>query len=356
MTKENLRIEVVSSSKIWLSSMSQVSRAAICVALSNHYTSVRVRLVDNLSDLEVLVASKPDLVFLGMSFVPVGKELGLQESNKVWISQYFDDHGIAYTGSSVRAYQLEQNKALAKQCVLDAGLQTAPFFVIKQTEAQISQPVGLKYPLFIKPVNRGGGVGIGSDSVANDFEQLQTKVRAIATNYQADSLVEECLPGREFSVAILKNEYDQKMMIMPIELTVQPDKNGMRILGKRVKSSNLEVAAKVTDKIIKQQIETLAIEVFNALGGRDYGRIDIRLDKFGTPQFLEANLIPSLISGYGSFPKAFMLNIGMGYEQMVLSIARLGLARNENVPEGQNLLATESIAVLPTLEAAFEVA
>jgi len=64
------------------------------------------------------------------------------------------------------------------------------------------------------------------------------------------------------------------------------------------------------------------------LGARDYGRIDIRLDATGTPHFLEANLIPSLISGYGSFPKACVMNIGLEYEPMIMRIANLGLSRN----------------------------
>jgi hypothetical protein len=57
------------------------------------------------------------------------------------------------------------------------------------------------------------------------------------------------------------------------------------------------------------------------------------LDKTGTPQFLEANLIPSLISGYGSFPKACVLNIDLDYEPMILSIVRLALMRRLNLRE-----------------------
>lgn len=77
-------------------------------------------------------------------------------------------------------------------------------------------------------------------------------------------------------------------------------------------------------------MSTLALASFHALGARDYGRIDIRLDSDGVANFLEANLIPSLISGYGSFPKACELNIGLEYEPMIISITELGLIRNLN--------------------------
>ena len=115
---------------------------------------------------------------------------------------------------------------------------------------------------------------------------------------------------------------------MPIELVATPDDNGVRMLSKQVKHNNEEQVSEITDENIKQKVTTLAINAFKALGARDYGRIDIRLDKHGTPHFLEANLIPSLISGYGSFPKACLLNMGLSYEDMMLHITRLGLVRN----------------------------
>ena len=83
---------------------------------------------------------------------------------------------------------------------------------------------------------------------------------------------------------------------MPIELIAPQDKNGCRILTSKVKSSNIEKASLVYDDDVKSKVMTLALNVFLALGARDYGRIDIRLDSAGIPNFLEANLIPSLIS------------------------------------------------------------
>jgi hypothetical protein len=45
------------------------------------------------------------------------------------------------------------------------------------------------------------------------------------------------------------------------------------------------------------------------------------------PHFLEVNLIPSLIEGYGSFPKAYALNLGLDYETMLTHIVQLALNR-----------------------------
>ena len=114
---------------------------------------------------------------------------------------------------------------------------------------------------------------------------------------------------------------------MPIELIAPQDKFGMRILGRNVKNSNKECVKKIIEKKLEYRIKKLAINAFHSLGARDYARIDIRLDTQGNPHFLEANLIPSLIQGYGSFPKACLLNINMDYEVMILHIVKLAFIR-----------------------------
>ncbi len=332
MLKINQRIEIVSSANPSLSSMSDESRQALRAVLAAHYSSVVITLVNNLADLEALVARKPDLVFLGMKFIPQNTFLNLLDPHKIWLGQYLEAHGISYTGSGHLAHRLELNKHLAKQRVLANGLKTSAFKVIRRLALTI-EDTDLSYPLFVKPTNRGGGLGIDSQSVVHNFEQLKSKVNGIAAQHQSDSLVETYLPGREFSVAILKDEATDDFMVMPIELVTEPDEQGVRILSDAVKTSNQEVAMLVEVGDVRNKVCQLALSVFHALGARDYGRIDIRLDESGLPHFLEANLLPSLISGYGSFPKACSLNISLSYEAMVLAIVALALARTTAEPE-----------------------
>ena len=355
MIKINKHIEIVSSDYSWLSSMSARSRDAAFSVLAKNYAKVGISIVNNLSELEDLIDLKPDLVFLGMEFVPVDLALRLQDTDKIWISKYLEEHGIAYTGSDQMAHELERNKPLAKQRVLDAGLKTLPYYIARQNQEQTWNDLRLKFPLFVKPTNRGGGLGIDSDSKVHNVVELESKVRSIASRLESDSLIEEYLDGREFSVAILKNMYTDEFLVMPIELITKPDSHGERVLGSKVKSSNTELALKITDNILKSKVTTLAIDAFQALGARDYGRIDIRLDDTGTPYFLEANLIPSLISGYGSFPKACALNINMNYESMILNIVELGLARN--LTDAENALKPYiiPISVLPDFETTLNV-
>jgi D-alanine-D-alanine ligase len=326
----NKHIEIVSSTVAGLSSMSRSSREGVFDVLSAHYSDVRITLVNNISDLRALVERCPDLVFLGMGFIPSNPDLGQNDPVKIWLSEYLDKNGVAYTGSPKSARLLENNKPLAKQCVIDAGLSSSRFFVTKRDQPLAREDISLNYPLFIKPANQGGGKGIDTLSVAHNFLEAERKVSLINDQLKTNSLIEEYLPGREFSVAILKNDSSNAFSVMPIELVAELDKNGDRMLSKAVKSSNNEVVSEVVDPLMKAKVCRLALGAFKALGARDYGRIDIRLDLDSKAFFLEANLIPSLIDGYGSFPKACLINSGLSFSDMILTITRLGLIRNTN--------------------------
>lgn len=320
-------IEIVSSTTIELSSMGQKPREAIQTILRQYYSKVGITIVNNLSDLESLVAKKPDLVFLGMKFIPCNPRLGFADPDRIWLSDYLTERGITCTGSSSFSHQLELDKSLAKQHVLNAGLQTSPFYVAQMHKTLYRHDIQLNYPLFIKPVDRGGGDGVDSKSFARNFSEVQEKVASITSSIGSNSIIEEYLPGREISVAILKDEHSPHYSAMPIERIVPSDKKGLKILSPEIKHADAGLSVAVTDLNVKTKVTTLAIDAFHALRAREYGRIDIRLDKDGTPTFLEANLLPSLIDGYGNYPKAYALNKQRSYETMLLTIVRLGFDR-----------------------------
>ena len=340
MAKTNKRIEIVTSTKRGLSSMSLKSAGAAQAILAKHYTHARVTVINSLSDLDVLVTRCPDVVFLGMKFLPSNPILGFHDPHKVWLNEYLDDAGIMCTGSGYRAHNLEFNKELAKQRALQAGLKTARFYIAKVGEPLIQDDLTFGYPMFVKPSNRGGGLGVDADSLVHTFTQLRSKVRRLADELGSDALIEEYLPGREFSVGILKNAEADDYSVMPLELVAPVNDSGASFLSAQIKSADTERHFVVTDAALRANINTLAMDIFRALGARDYGRIDIRLDSAGVPHFLEANLLPSLLEGYGNFPKACLLNVGLEYEPMLLRIVELALLRNLTIMD-------DAIEVLP---------
>ncbi|MBA3757726.1 ATP-grasp domain-containing protein [Candidatus Saccharibacteria bacterium] len=347
MKKIQKHIEIVRSSNKGLSSLSQESCDAIYSLLKRHYCIVGVSIVNNLNDLRNLVSKQPDLVFMGMKYLPSGIADCAAEDKKIWLSTYLEQRDIAHTGSAGEAICLESNKPLAKQRALDAGFTTAPYIVIKRTETGLVAESSLSYPLFVKPSRGGGGDGINDESVVHNLMQLDGKVNSHTINFSGDWLIEQYLPGREFSVGILKEEYSKRLIAMPLELVTETNHRGERILSQEVKSMNLEKTLPVMDVSVRESVVNMAVGVFKCLGARDYGRIDIRFDEWGNPHFLEANLIPSLIEDYGSFPKACVVNLGMDYEKMILSIVRLGLERAKPTLEVSENSTVSSIFIPP---------
>jgi D-alanine-D-alanine ligase len=183
----------------------------------------------------------------------------------------------------------------------------------------------------VKPTNRGDSKGIDERSVVYSKAELEAKIIAIHTECSSDALIEEYLPGREFSVAIITRPRTGDVLAMPIELTPPADKKGNSFLSEAVKQADTEKVSAVDDTDLKTTLNALALGVFKVLGSRDYGRIDMRLDARGEPHFIEANLMPGL-SNHGYLSSCFRINEDIGYEDMILLIVSAGFERAARTP------------------------
>jgi D-alanine-D-alanine ligase len=323
----NKRIEIVTSSIKQLSSMSMVSAGAAKRSLSKYYKNVIISLVDNEKHLEDLVSRNPDLVFLSMQRVP--REPTPSNCQKfVWISEVLDEHDILYTGSNSNAQILDADKSKAKKVVQKAGLPTAKFFSAYVGQYTSGSLLPIPYPLFIKPPNRGGGLGIDDESIVNDFKSYKNKLKSLENDYDSEALVEEFLSGREFTVAVLRDLKTGTYNAVSAELIAPENSEGARILSGRVKVRSEEKHVEINDKALTDLLEVLGLDIFDVIGARDYGRIDIRMNSNGELNFLESNLIPSLLEGYGNFQKLCQSQLGIDYDEMLLHIVQLGLERN----------------------------
>jgi D-alanine-D-alanine ligase len=348
----NKYIEIVGSANPRLNAMAPSSRLSIAATLRKRYAKVGISIVNNIDDLDALVAKKPDLVVLGIKLVLLEPAKSYDESKKVWLASYLDEHGIAYTGSDATALGLEVDKHDAKLTAITAGLRSSEFFISTMSSPRFSH--NLQFPLFVKPTNRGDSKGIDEQSVVYSDTNLRAKIQSIHRVCSSDALIEEYLPGREFSVAVIRQQSSGKLLAMPIELTTLADKKGHSILSQSVKNADSETVLSVHDNKLKHSLNALAIGVFEALGARDYGRIDMRLDKHGKPSFIEANLMPGL-STHGYLARCFYLNKRIAYSDMILAIVALGLTRSRyehrtELPEDStSLLDTELAGTSPVV-------
>ena len=83
---------------------------------------------------------------------------------------------------------------------------------------------------------------------------------------------------------------------------------------------------------VKHRVTALAIEAFNALGVRDFGRIDIKTDNHGECYFMEANLVPGMTYGSSYFPEACNLAHEFSYDKVIELLLTGGLARVSVIP------------------------
>lgn len=283
-----------------------------------------ITVVNTMRDLEGLGAKRPDLVILGMKLILLKPEMGYDDSPKVWLSDYLTENGIDYTGSGTDALQLEFDKPAAKQNVLDAGLESSAYFI-----STIKHPTfahNLTFPLFVKPTNRGDSKGIDEQSVVYTQDQMKAKIVSIHSECESDVLVEEYLPGREFSVAVIEDAAG-KLIAMPIEIISPTDTKGNNFLSAAIKTADLESVTAVVAGPLREAINKLALGAFLSLGARDYGRIDVRLDGLGVPGFIEANLMPGL-SDHGYLSRCFMLNEQTRYDDMIFAIVEPAVKRS----------------------------
>ena len=323
------KIEIVSTGFRQYSSMGHKSRESIQNILMQSYINVKITLINNTNDLNNIIMRQPDLVFLGFKYLP--KDISpIYNNDDFWISNYLMNNGIPNTGSLSRSHKIELYKDKAKTVILNNGIKTSKFFVANNENLNNS-PKNMVYPMFVKPNDRGGGFGVDSSSIVYNFLSLKTKIKNNTELYGTKSLIEEYLPGREFTVSILKCLNSDNYNIMPIELIAPLNSSGIRVLSSQIKETDTEISKIVENGWLKNKISELAYKSFRAIGGRDYGRIDIRLDKDGLPNFLEANLFPSLVDNVGNyFPKSCKLYLNYDYSQTINHITDLGMKRVHN--------------------------
>jgi D-alanine-D-alanine ligase len=248
---------------------------------------------------------------------------GEGHQRQVYVPAILDFWNIPYTGSGVSANCLCIDKSLTKIVMADSGIPTPKYVCFKQ-----SRPVEEIdfYPAIVKPSRGGSAVGIWADSVVSDRVELERAVERIHREYGEPALVEEFIVGREFSVGIVGHTV---LPILEIDFSSLPE--GMeRFYSYRVKQYLGEktgyICPAVIPEVLKAEIESLSLELFDRLDLGDYARMDIRVDKYGEPYFLEVNSLPLLVPDYSDIVK-MALAAGWEYDDLILAILDSAIER-----------------------------
>ena len=338
LIKEDRHIEVIATDIADLAMMgfgSVKNCKSVYNALIEKYSHVNFNIIRTKPDLDEIIYRKPDLVFSGIKYVIFnGVEITKNREDKIWISEYMEEADINYTGSGKEAIELEFSKDEAKKRVEEFGINTASYFVAKPGMYKSADELPINFPLFIKPLREGDSKGIESDSIVYDFESYQKKVQDIYTLFKQSAFVEKFLSGREFTVSILGSDSNCELIAMPVEIILSDENSDNDFLGYNIKEEKIQTLIAIEDEDTYKSINSIAKNAFIALGARDYGRIDIKMDDKECPYFLEANLVPGMRQHPNDikcsfFPRACFINTNITYQETVHKIAEIAINRIE---------------------------
>ncbi|MEI6765225.1 MAG: ATP-grasp domain-containing protein [Bacteroidota bacterium] len=202
-----------------------------------------------------------------------------------------DAYRIPYVFSDPLVLALTLHKGMTKRVIRDLGIPTPDFDLVECAD-EIAD-VHLSYPVFVKPACEGSGKGIDASSKVVDAEGLHKTCTQLLKKFGGPLLVEEFLPGREFTIAIIGTGEDAKCLgIMECIFRKNAPTDSYSYENKNNYEEFMDYD--FPEGPVADRCMAVALEAWRGLGCRDAGRIDIRMDKHGTPNFIEVNPLAGL--------------------------------------------------------------
>jgi D-alanine-D-alanine ligase len=215
--------------------------------------------------------------------------------------------GIPYTGSGVLASALGMDKWRTKLVWQSANLPVPAYTLLNEHSDWDAVVAKLGLPIFVKPANEGSSVGIGK---AKSVEQLQAAYREAAKH---DKLViaESFVGGGEYTAAILGDTALPVIKIEPANEFYDYEAKYLRDDTRYLCPCGLVAAEEA-------EMQRLALQAFELIGGQGWGRVDFLRDEQGKPYLLEVNTSPGM-TDHSLVPMAAR-QAGISFEQLVLQI------------------------------------
>jgi len=230
---------------------------------------------------------------------------------------------VPYVFSDPMVLALTLHKGATKRVVRDLGLATPGFFLVERPEDV--ERIDLAFPLFAKPAAEGTGKGIEAASRVWNRDELEQVCAKLLDRFKQPVLVEEYLPGREFTVGVVGTGPKARVVgVMEVLLrdSAQP---GAYTYSNKADYERVCEYRLVSDQAAEASAE-LTLAAYRGLGLRDAGRADIRLDKDGRPSFMEINALPGLNPVHSDLPIMCSLD-GLSHQDLIGMIMDSALER-----------------------------
>ncbi len=275
---------------------------------------------------------KPDLVFN----LSEGLFGDFRES---YVPTVCEKLALRYTGSGPLALGICLHKGRCKEILAANRLATPAFRIFYPGSAP--ELGGLRYPVIVKPLAEGSSKGIFDKSVADSEAEARALIAENLRCYPEPVIVEEFLPGTEYTVAMFGNGAALEVLpIVELDFSELPDRarkiysyEAKWVWDTPAKPLRIFRCPARTTAAERAAIERLVRRAFQVLELRDWCRMDIRLDAGGAPNIIEINPTPGILPDpkeNSCFPKAARA-AGYTYAQIfehVISAAEARFARD----------------------------
>jgi D-alanine-D-alanine ligase len=251
------------------------------------------------------------------------------------VASFFELLEMPYTGAPPITLAMCQNKPLAKEVLRSRELPTPRSMTIR-TMDDFKSRHNLHYPVIVKPACEDGSGGIENASIVSTLADLKKRVEFVLEDFKMDALVEEYIEGRELNVAVLGNGAERRALpISEITFEDMPD-HLYKIVSYQAKWEPLHEAYHKTipscpadlPAATTKRAQELAMKATEALGTRDYARVDMRMNKKGELFILEVNPNPNLSEGTGIARSAEAA--GLKFKDLLGNIVESALQRSKH--------------------------
>jgi D-alanine-D-alanine ligase len=238
------------------------------------------------------------------------------------VPSILDAYKVPYVFSGPATLAVSLNKYLTKRVVRDAGVPTPDFRILSgKKDLDLEKP---PFPLFVKPVSEGTGKGISNRSVIKEESEFRTVCSELIDRYHQPVLVEEYLPGREFTAGVVGTGMEARVIgvmevcyegdILPVYSYENKENWKGRVDYRRV------------DESIYDECREVTLKVWNALMARDGGRVDLRMNARGRINFIEVNPLAGLNADISDLPILARMH-GITFPQLIDMIMTSAIER-----------------------------
>ncbi|MGA9537729.1 MAG: D-alanine--D-alanine ligase [Desulfobacterales bacterium] len=237
-----------------------------------------------------------------------------------------DMYHIPYTFSDPLVMSLSLHKGMTKRVVRDAGVPTSDFSVVESPEDALS--VTFAPPYFVKPVAEGTGKGVTPQSIVRNKNDLKAACARLIHTFLQPVIIEPYLPGREFTTGIVGTGARARVLgTIEVHLLDTAEQGVYSYVNKEeCESRVLYTLRRAKEDPVVAEAENVALAAWRALGCRDAGRMDLRCDENGHPQFIEVNPLAGIHPEHSDLP-IICNHLGVSYRELIGWIIESAAAR-----------------------------